>query len=97
MLKVWCDSVNFVVAGSAEDAVGILAKLFGLTAEERAVPEQLRDHGIDPAEEWHALPDDKVISIGDDDPPRGAPNRRTMTCAEWCQVEGRGFHASTEW
>lgn len=82
------DVIDWVVAESVEDA-----KL--------AHDQYMKDIGADPYGadlyeadelEWKAEPDDKVLSITDDD--EGC--RIEKTCATWAREKGRGFLCSTE-
>jgi hypothetical protein len=92
-LHVWVDEVNYVVAESAEAALDVMRKQMGVADD--ADDEVLDGNGISPLSEWRALPDDKTLEMGSDDP--DVFPTRTMTCAEWCRVEGPGYLGSSEY
>lgn len=81
-LKVYRnDVIEWVIARSPEDAAELVKEYAGEP-----------DSDDEPAT-WRALPDDKVLAIGDEDSGTVA----TKTCAEWVASNGRGFLASTEY
>lgn len=78
-LHVWTDDAEWVVASSLDDV--------------RAV---LREHRGDDdilIEDFTKLPDDKVITISDED----GSGKTSKTAAEWAAENGRGFLCSTEY
>lgn len=76
------DVIDCIVAESAEDARAIGLSYAGNSEEYRDL-------------EYSQLPDDQLKTIDWDD--GGEAGKITMTCAEWCAKNGKGFLCSTEY
>jgi hypothetical protein len=78
ILHVYFDDYEWWVASSAVDA--------------RAQQEATHGCPTD-VDEWSQLPDDKVLTMLDDD----EVTETKKTCAEWARDTGRGFLGGTEY
>ena len=74
---------DWIVAESSDEARAI-----GL--EQSGDSEEYKDL------EYTQCPDDQPLTVHSDDGPVGNESE-TMTCAEWCAKEGKGFLCSTEY
>jgi hypothetical protein len=81
-LHVYCNDVtDWVISESAEEA------------EEMAIKELGYEPDDDEYLNFTQEPDDKVLSIWDED----GDIKDAKTCAEWCKSYGKGFLCSTEY
>lgn len=83
-LHMFREETDTVIAESPEDAAKVWAEQCGDYREAR--------DGDDPVECWGQIPDDKPVTLSY--PEEVAA---TMTAAEWCAKDGRGFWGSTEY
>lgn len=82
-LRMYTDNTDTVIATSAEDALLVWAETHGDGYND--------EHEGDWALNWSQIPDDKPVTLS-----YPAEDAATMTAAEWCAKDGRGFWGSTE-
>lgn len=89
MLHVYSnDVVDWFVAESPEEA-----REFGIAyAKQCGSDGEMYEEFT--ADDYTKEPDDKLLTINDEREPEG---KWTMTCAEWCRANGKGFLCSTEY
>ncbi len=83
MFKEECDTV---IAESKDDAAKVWALHTGCTE----FPDGRND--VPTAECWAQIPDDQQVTLSFPE-----DEAATMTAAEWCAKDGRGFWGSTEY
>lgn len=84
-LKCFSDGTDTVVAESEQDAYAVWKETIGASYHDEAAE----------GERLLELPDDKVLTITNDEAPEGE-EKVSMTCAQWAEQTGRDFLCSTE-
>ena len=89
-MHVYHDDCDWFVAADFEDLRKVKSEYLTGKPDEPWDP-----HGdMGEPDDFEMLPDDKVISVLDEDGPK--PGKHTKTAAEWVAANGRGFLCSTE-
>jgi hypothetical protein len=97
MLKLWTydeDDGDYFVAESAEEADSMMKNWFGQNLAEL-------DGGDNMGWAWVSMPDDKVYTIRFEEDMQDilglAKGSHSMTAAEWCEKNGKGYLFSKNW
>jgi hypothetical protein len=82
MLHMYTNDNDYVIAASIDDARAVYIGQLGDPADIE------RDDCLDFRED----DDDRVFTLVQED-----GSKKSMTCRQWCDTEGRGYFASEDW